>query len=225
MTQNYGPPGGYPASYSMGPVTRPTIVTVLSIIGIIWAAFGVLCCNPVLISPYLIDLNAFAMQTSDPAMQANMEKAALLSSDGVVRTSKIAGFGLSFVTALLLFVGSILSLRLKPVGRMLMNFYALASIFVTVAFLVLEFAIVGPRIQILIDEAGLSPETKFEVIGQTAFLSLIALVVPLLVLIFFNIRKVKDAFAGRNSQSPMGGGYGYAPPSSMPPPPPPPVNS
>lgn len=214
MTQNYGPPGGYPMNYAIPPVQRPTSVTVLSIIGIILAALALLC-TPFQFIGLLVDTGL-----PNPQVDAIKENTLILAL-----TIGVSVIGL--LMAVVLLASSIGSLKLKPWARKGMIAYSIITIILTIVNTVVQVAVVMPEMMNSPQMAQLSDQERqmATVIGGGVGLFCgisIGTIFPIFVLIFFNRRNVKEAFAGLKSYSNQGYGGPGMPPSSMPPPPPPP---
>lgn len=200
------PPGPYLPYGGYAPVAnpRPTTVTVMAIIGIIWGSL-LLICNGFGLVPYLgVNLGP------NPVLER-------LSREPAAYATELGSVVVQLAGSLILLVGSVLALSLKPLGRRLMLLYGGIGVTVAVVRAILVFTIVLPVMQQNIP-AG-SPQQVGYNIGM-AFGLLMILVFPVLVLIFMNKPHVKSAFAGL---APPGGygapGYGPGgyPPQGYPP--------
>lgn len=207
----------YPAyanAYYPPPVNpRPTSVTVLAIIGIVWAAI-LLLCNSVMLIPMFVELGV-----PDPVTAG-------IKADPVAYGWSMATVVARVVLAIALLAGSIGALMLKPAGRAAMLFYAWAIIGISLADIVMSVLVTFP---IMRDALGGNPQLAPAVMGQQIGIIVgivVALAYPIVVLVFMYKPHVKAAFAGAGGTGPAGGYYPLQPgvgfPGAYAPPPPPP---
>ena len=212
------PMSQYPAyanAYYPPPVNpRPTSVTVLAIIGIVWAAL-LLLCNSIALIPMFVELGV-----PDPVVAG-------IKADPVAYGWSVASVVARVVLAIALLTGSIGALMLKPVGRAAMLFYAWAIIAISLADVVMSVLVLFP---IMRNALGGNPQLASVVMGQQigAIVGiLVAMAYPILVLVFMSKPHVKAAFAGTAAGAPAGAYYmpppgagfagAYAPPPPQPP--------
>ena len=231
MTQYPGPQyptqfPGYQSPSTRSAPLRPTSVTVLAILGIIFGALGVLC-KP-------LSLAAIFIPQPGPNPAVEMQK-------------EMMGFNLANVAvgtavSVLLLAASIACLSLKPWARKGMLTYAGIAIVLTIVGGVITFVWMLPRIQEMQRQmmaqqtaggAGAPPPQMMNIMqtastAGAAIGAAGALIYPACLLYFFTRPNVKSAFgdpafagAGHGAAPygapPAGGGY-YA---NQPPPPPP----
>ena len=170
--------------------TRPTSVTVLSIIGIVIAALSLICL-PTSVLPFFVP----AMQQNNPGIGAIKASPALF---GWTLGSAATGILMS----LLLLVGSIGALRLIRWARPAMLAYAVLSILMSIVTMVVQLAFVLP---VSLAPQNLPPGTPASAMGMvrgiaygsTILFSLIFMALPTMILIFFRKPHVVDAFERR----------------------------
>lgn len=195
----------YPSYYSPMPPTnpRPTSVTVLAIIGIVWSTILVLC-NAALLVPYLSDLSA-----QDPVISA-------IRADPVAYGWSVGSVVARMALAVLLLAGSIGALMLKPAGRSGMLLYAWLVIVLAVVDTLMALLVLFPIARnALSGNPELAPVLMGQQIGAVVGI-VVALVYPVLVLVFMNKPHVKAAFAGTGAGNYLpphaaAPGYYYAP--------------
>jgi hypothetical protein len=172
---------------------RPSSVTVISIIGIVMAALSLIICLPISIVPFFV-----------PAMLEQNPGLAAVKKDTALFAFSLAGFGLGMVLAFVLLAGSIGSLKLMKWARPTMIAYAALSIIMTIVNIAAQFLFIFP---VTLSPQNMPPGTppnamgmiKAITYGSTFFGVIIILVLPVLILIFFNKRHVVDAFERRLS--------------------------
>ncbi|MCL6536354.1 MAG: hypothetical protein K6U77_09815 [Armatimonadetes bacterium] len=150
---------------------RPTAVTVIGILGIVFGILG-LCCN-------LVGLGAAGSlpMLAEMAQQSGEQSAELqqmLNNPGLVRFTMVSSV-LGLLLSLWLIVASILLLGMKPIGYTLM---------LSNAVVLLLWAIVGTIVGIAI--VGVDPTSLVGVPIQIAF--------PVAVLIVLTRPNIKEAF-------------------------------
>lgn len=201
MTQypGYQPPPPY--SYQQPSGGRPTSVTVLAIIGIIWGALLLLCNVFGLIGAVALS----AGTVTDPGMEALRENKLVWMSQMVMPV-------IGLIIAIVLIAGSIGSLMLKAWGRLAMIVYAVVAIVVGLLNAVVTLVYIAPTMKQNIP-AGQNAEAFAA--GQTFGMYcgiLIVLAYPVFVLIFMNKPHVKAAFESGGATTGTGtGGYGTYP--------------
>ncbi len=179
MTQypNYASPNfGVPTN------PRPTSVTVLAIIGIIWAAILLLC-------------NGFAM-IGLVMMQSGLPNPMFdeIRSNTFVWLVQIIVPVVGLINAVALMAGSIGALGLKPWGRSLMVIYAVVAIVIGLLNTVVTIVFLNPVMQRAIAN---DPNARAVAVGQQVgvyFGIAAVLLYPIFVLVFMNKAHVKAAF-------------------------------
>jgi hypothetical protein len=176
---------------------RPTSVTVLAIIGIVWGAI-MIPCNAITLIPFLGNLSA-----QDPVMSA-------IRADPVAYGWSVGSTVARVVLAVVLLAGGVGALMLKPAGRSGMLLYARVMIVLAVVD-----ALMGVLVLFPIARNALSgnPQLASMLIARqvgAVFGIVIAMAYPILVLAFLNKAHVKAAFAGAGAGS-------YSPPHAAPP--------
>jgi hypothetical protein len=186
---------------------RPTSVTVVAILGIIFGGLRVLC-TPIGLVPFFIPINA---STPNPVLDA-------YRADPKMLAILIAQSAVIFVLGAWLVAGSIAALLLKSWGRRMLISYALAQVIVVFAGLVVHYTIVMPRLS-----AALANAAGKAVVGlslaSTVVGAVLSLIIPTLLLVIMTRPHVAAAFESANNDpgaAPPQQPYGYAPP---PPPP------
>lgn len=186
---SYFPPPGQPVPYATPgvpqPGRRPTSVTVIAIIAIIWgslAVLGGLCTLPQYLGMRL---------APNPAMDA-------MNSDSLVLGFNVGAIGIGFILGIILLTGGIGALSLKPFARRLLLGYAIAQIAFYLLSLPVQIAVVYPRMM-QAAEAKLGANTpvvtgmRIGFFGGVAF-GLITMIWPALILYFMTRPHVKAAF-------------------------------
>lgn len=176
-----------PPAYSTNP--RPTSVTVLAVLGIIFGAIRTLC-TPLGVLPFLVStappnpvIDAYR---SDPLMMAVLIGSAIGTMGG----------------GILLLAGSIGALRLHRWARKVLIVYAWIAIVVEVTGDVMGVAYIIPKV----GQAVASLPNSAQIMGQmygAIFGGFIALTLPVLMLVFMNKPNVKAAFEGGGALPPM----------------------
>jgi hypothetical protein len=177
------PPVEYAAPQIPIPPSRPTSVTVLAIIGIVFGALGVLC-TPFGLLPYFVDFGQ-----PNPVV------------DGI-KANKLAFFWtmgssiLGILLAVILLAGSIGSLKLAAWARSVMLAYGAMAIVLTLAGAVINFTTIMPIMNESFKDmpGGGGFAAMGGMIGAVVG-TLLFLIYPICVLIFFNSERVKHAFA------------------------------
>ena len=214
-------PGNPPVAlpYAQGgygrPKLRPTSVTVLAILGIIWGSFvllGSLC--------QTLQFAGVSMDPNNPVVKG-------MHDDKLLFAWSIVGAVVNLVLGGLLLGGSIKALSLKPLGRSWMIAYSWLDIGFTLISTVVSVAVVMPRIQVVMQSVNSNPAIRsvmqISMWGGFVF-ALVLLAFPALILYFMSRPNVKEAFL-RGMVAPTqqwGGGVppqqggGYPPPPGGP---------
>lgn len=165
------------------PPRRPTSVTVIAIIAIIWGSIAVLggmCALP---------------QYLGVQLSPNPVNTALLK-DAFYRAFNITAMAIAVVLAVLQLVGGITSLSLKRSGRQMLIWYAIIQIGIIVIGLPMQF-LIYPRMVRDVQAVGMNSTviTAMRVgffIGLT--ISFATIFWPILILYFMNRPHVKNAY-------------------------------
>ena len=224
MTQYPGPqyPTQFPAYQSPQtptPKPRPTSVTVLAILGIIFGGLGVLC-KPLSVAAIFIP-----QPTPNPAVEMQKEMMGFNLTNAAVGTA----------VSVLLLASSIGCLSLKPWARKGMLAYAGLAIVLTIAGGIITWVWVMPKMfeaqQRAMAQAGGAPPPQFMNVMRSAGTvgavvgGLVALVYPSCLLYFFTRPNVRSAFgdpafpgygAPQYGAPPPGGYYANQPPQPPP---------
>jgi hypothetical protein len=192
MTQFPGPNNPYnpavPLPYAQSyapPKLRPTSVTVMAILGIILAAITLLgsLCN--------------TLQLSGMSMGPDASFIKGIQDDHVLFAWSIVGTVVNLAVGGLLLAGSIGALSLKRLARLWLIAYSWADIGFTLLATGIGVAVVMPRTQRIVQNAGLNTtiQSTVEITMWAQFLlSLLLLVFPALMLYFMSRPHVKEAF-------------------------------
>lgn len=179
----YPPPLGL--NYSSGaplPSRRPKAVTVLAIIGIIWASLGVLggLCNVLLLFVQM------------PAQQN--PTLARIQSDPFLHSWTIAGNVLSFLLSLLLLAAAIGAMQLRRWSRTGMITWAITTIVLTFIQVVVSITMIAPH---LTDNMPANPAVRtgaqIGYWGVTLFI-LALLIYPIFVIVYLRRPEIRMAF-------------------------------
>ena len=184
-------PGNPPMAlpYAQGgygpPKLRPTSVTVLAVLGIIWASLILLgsLCNT-------LQFAGVSMDPNNPIIKG-------MQNDHVLFAWSIIGVVVNLVLGVLLLGGSIWSLSLKPTGRSWLIAYSWLDIAFTVVSTAISVAVVMPKIDQIVQNSNLNPSVRsimqISTWGGLLF-SLVLLVFPGLILYYMSRRHVKEAY-------------------------------
>ena len=209
--------------YPPAPINpRPTAVTVLAIIGIIWGALMLLCQGFGLLPMLLGDLAG-----PNPVLEE-------IRKDPVARTWSIVGPVIGLALGFVLIVGSIGALTLKPWGRHAMLLFAAVDVVLAIVNGVIAITVMNPiTAKVMGGQFGQNTNVFAAAQhGGAIFGILVVLTFPICVLIFMTRPHVKAAFNAAGSgagayppyqqQQPVGGYYPpQVPPGYYAPPPPP----
>jgi hypothetical protein len=146
---SYPPPNVFP--YAVAPFRkRPTAVTVLAIIGIVWGALGALSgiCSLV---PYVV-------QSSQPNPVLDAVRARPLLHAWTILSTL-----LSWVIAIILLAGSIAALSLRPWGRLVMVGYAVVNLVISLIGTFMLIGVMLPLMQPMLESGD--PVVKGGAVG------------------------------------------------------------
>ncbi len=202
--QGQYPQGQYPQGYVPGYATpgvpvaspRPTSVTVLAILGIIFGGFGTLC-SPFALIPFFMEMPG----PKNPVMEA-------MKDDGTLMGWTIGSTLLGWVMAIVLLSASIAALKLKEWARKTLAIYAVAAFVTGAISLVFTLAVMNPKMAEII---GNDPAAKSAMAMQTVFSLIgfaVGLIFPAFLLFYMTRPHVKAAFAGMAPAAQAG----YTPP-------------
>ncbi|MEA2708620.1 MAG: hypothetical protein QOF78_1221 [Phycisphaerales bacterium] len=167
-------PHGYPP-----PNPRPTSVTVLAIIGIIFAALRIVCV-PMGLIPFFVSMAA------NPVIDAYRNDSTLMA---FLVTSGI----LTFILAVVLLLGCIGALGLKPWARRLLVRFSIVQIAFELIVAVFQIALVIPRITADLGPGPTASQATAGTIGGILG-AMFGLIVPVLLLVFMTRPHVVAAF-------------------------------
>ena len=171
----------YARQYEMGPPPRPLSISVLAIIGIILAAITLLggVCGL---------LSQLSGSAADPFSQAMQQSA-------ILKMWTVAGSVVGMLLAIVLLVGAIGALVLRPWARRAMVFYAAAEILLQAVGLVIFLTVTLPLLRPLMESTDSAARFGGAGIAIAAPLGTILwMIYPIFVLIFMRKPPVKLAF-------------------------------
>lgn len=172
-------------------MTRPTVVTVIAVIGLVFGLLGICCGGFGLLGNALTEsmMGASSQGDSDISRQ-------LLASPQASRYnlfSSAVSLGLGF----LLLIGSIGLFSMAAWSRGLMLFYSIFAILANIGSTLLYFMLLYPEQQKII---GNNPDAAAYLIGSYVGLGcgvVLGLVYPVAVLIILNKPEIKRAFENK----------------------------
>ena len=184
MTQSPPPPYGTIPYYSPlppPPKLRPTSVTVMAVIGIIFGAIGV-ACSPFALVPYFVQ-----MGPPNPVIDA-------VKSDPVLFGWMVVAMAIHIPLSIVLLAGSIGALNLKLWARKALLFWSVAAIVMNVIGMIVNLTLMFPKLSAI---QGQNPRSAAAVTGGIAggiggFI--FGMIVPILMLYFMTRPQVKQAF-------------------------------
>lgn len=179
------PPNPFPVGYygtPLAPPWRPTAVTVLAIVGIIFAALAILC------TPISTVMLFVKLPVPSPALTAQRNDTALMGW-------MIGSAVYQLVIGLVLLIGSIGSLYMKPWARKTMVAYAFITIVAALLSTAVTLAWFMPRLERLQRQAG-APTPPAFIAPQVGALGgfLVGIIFPICVAYFFTRPEIKQAF-------------------------------
>ena len=174
-----------PVPYSALGTVRPTPVTTIATLGVIFGTFGLLCKPAGLVMQLFLKL-----PQPNPVFDA-------FRNDPALRAWTIAAGITGTLVSLLLLLSSLGSLQLKQWARLGMLSYASLAALLTVVGQLFAYFVVGPAVVQAMRQAGLpntQPNWLSGPIGMAIGL-VVGLWFPLLIVLYYNRRDVKQAFA------------------------------
>jgi len=182
---------------------RPTSVTVLAIIGIIFGFFGFICAPLGLLSTI-----TQGATTAVPNFQQGFQMQQV-DLPGGAQAMMIINGAVSFIAAIILLTGSIASFQMKPIARTAMNTYAILAIVNNLVSVVVQIVIMGPMIQQQMPNNEMSPAATFIGMALGAGCAVLCYsIYPICVLFFYNRRRTAALFeTGGVPPEYAGGGY------------------
>lgn len=183
---------------------RPTSITVIAVFAIILGAIGL--CGAIMQVVQVVAGKAFEFGGPNPVND-------LMRNDPFLSVWNIVTVVVGSILGLLLLVGGIASLSLKEWARKSLLIYAVGTIIFGLIGVVVNFAVVVPRMASLPQDR---PEVQLTVKLMPWFAVgglVIGLILPVCILIFMTRPRVKAAFAGLA----FPGGPGNYPPGAYPP--------
>jgi hypothetical protein len=166
------------------PAERPTSVTVMAIIGIIYGAMGFLC-SPLALIPYFM-----TMPQPVPAIDA-------VKNDQLLFGWTMASLAMGWLLAIFLLIGAVGALGLKQWARQVLIGWAITSALLSIAGICMQAIVIMPRIaEYTRNQSG--PERAGAAAGGMIGLVLGVLLgvgIPGTMLFIMTRPNVKDAFA------------------------------
>jgi hypothetical protein len=182
--QPYQMPYQTPQAYYRPPNPRPTSVTVLAILAIIFGGMGA-AFGWVNVLPYV-----------SPVMQNEVTRA--FSSDPVMYAWTLFSTIWGWLISIVLLIAGIQCLKLRPLGRKLMMGYAWTSLAMALPATVMNFAYMMPTLQDLLAKNKGNPAVSAAVTGGfigAIFGLLIGVAIVVYILYVMSRPHVKAAFA------------------------------
>jgi uncharacterized BrkB/YihY/UPF0761 family membrane protein len=177
------PPPAQPIEYArMIPPDRPTSVTVLSIIGIIFAVLGFVGTAFALVQ-HVVQIGG----QPNPAVD-------VVKENGTLLTTMITLFVLGLVLSVILLAGSILSMKCRAVGRQLMLTYVWFGLVQTAIGIAINYFIVYPAMLPRM-RPQLPPSLDGFMYGTLIAAGLLGAIYPLCVLYYFTRPHVRAALS------------------------------
>jgi hypothetical protein len=170
---------------------RPTVVTVIAVIGIILGIGGLLC-KPTSLLMFVVPMppGPDGQPVVNPVVEA-------FKNDSFLRLWLIAGTGAGWLISVLLLIASIGSLKLKDWGRTGMLGYAALAALMTIVSQVVSVLALGPALEQAMQQSG-APKTGMMAGLPPAVGMAIGIVLgmwfPVLIFWAFTRPRVKEAF-------------------------------
>jgi len=173
--------GAYVPADSYAP--RPTSVTVISILGIVLGALGLLC-RPLSLVMFVVKL-----PVENPVVEA-------MKNDSFIRGWMVIGVATEWLISLLLVLSSVGSLRLRDWGRQGMLAYAPLKLLTTIAAQVIGMLVINPTLEPAMKQAAAQQPNAFQMSPTTSaiLMTIWSIWLPLWVLWTFTRPAVKAAF-------------------------------
>jgi hypothetical protein len=185
------PPAGQPLSYDTTPRKRPTSVTVIAVLAIVFGSLGVL--GTLCSLPQWMGVSIGPNRVMDE-----------MRKDSVFVTYTIVSMLIGLALAVMELWGGIGALSLKAPARRVLVRFAIADIVVSVLGLIYGLATMGRNLELMARVVQSTPGTaaakaQMQQIMQLSFYggmigSVVTLIWPVLVLIYMNKPHVKAAF-------------------------------
>lgn len=188
-----------PLAYAV-PTTspRPTSVLVLSILGIAIGSYRVLCAPVSFFAVFAVSRGTLVTRTAAGTTMATTTAAtAMPSLPPALMWSTLAFAVISLILGVMLLIGGIGSLMLKPWARLLMLWYAAVSLVIALgrsAMSLYEMPMTRQR------TSGRGDLLLFIIVGSFVFSVLMGIAYPLFVLVFLRRRDVVEAFETHRSR-------------------------
>ena len=184
-------PLDYSTPYQKPPAEspRPTSITVLAIIGIVFGAGGLLC------KPLSLAMFVGPMPAPNPVVD-------VFKNDSFLRLWMILNVGIGWIMSLLLLLSAVGSLRLKDWGRTGMLAYAGLAALLTIVTQVVGVVAVSPAVEQAVRQAtgqaaGRTAPPGMLQLGPAASLAIgiaLGLWFPVLIFWYFTRPRSKEAF-------------------------------
>jgi hypothetical protein len=172
-------PPYYP-QYAQPGSTRPTSVSVLAVLGIIFGAIGVLC-SPMALVPYYVNFGP-----PNPVIDTVKNSPPLF-------TWTVGGTVLGFILGIVLLSGSIGAWSLKPWARKLLVLYGWAALVLGIFNTLIMTLVVMPKASAGATSGMAHTQATAGMIGGIVG-GVLALALPLCMIIFMTRPHVKEAF-------------------------------
>ena len=177
------PPVDYAAPPADAP--RPTSVTVLASLGIVFGTLGMLC------KPAGAMMNLMVkLPQPNPMMD-------LFRNDPALRAFMIGNAATGTLLSLLLVLSSLGSLALKPWARAGMLAYAALAVVMTLIGQMMGLFVIGPEVERAMRQSGIAQPPGMAWLGGAAGAVIgmaMGLWYPVLILVFYTRRPAREAF-------------------------------
>ena len=177
-----GPPGGPPSGHSPATSSPPASITVFGVLNLVFGAMGI-CGLIFAVIGIVVERMELPNQPPNPVADV-MNQNAFYSGFNMVNV------GLGFLVTILLLVAGICLLKKQRLGRTLSNIYGIYGIVMGLIGMFLFVVFLRPDLMAITqDGVPLGAITFWAAIGG----GLLGMVYPVLLLIFINRPKVKQA--------------------------------
>lgn len=173
-------------------MARPTAVTVIAVIGIVFAILGICCGGFGLLGSALTE----SMMGASPAGEQDINRQ-MMNIPGMDRYNLFSSV-IAIILGFLLIIGSIGSLMMAGWARGLMVFYAMFAILANVGSTIIYFTMLFPEQQKI---AANNPGAQAYLVGSYFGLGcgmIIGLIYPIAVLLIMNKPEIKSAFENKS---------------------------
>jgi len=172
-------------------MTRPTAVTVIAVIGIVFAILGICCGGFGLLGNAMTE----SMMAASPASEQDISRQ-MMNIPGMDRYTLFSSV-ITIILGFLLIIGSIGSLMMAGWARGLMVFYAMFAIVANIGSTIIYFAMFLPEQQkIAANNPGASAYMMGNFLGLGCGM-IIGFIYPIVVLLIMNKPAIKSAFENK----------------------------